>query len=99
MSVTSPSSGQSLGFPGIPGVLNTSHQPGGTEPATPNSDISETDFLSPSGLANSSKKFWTESSSWIASRINYQSQSSSSGYSSVSVDRPVSLSGPTCICK
>jgi len=60
---------------------------GSTEPATPTSlfsDYSESgDFLSPTGLANSGKKFWNESSSWFSSRVtSHPSQSSSSGYSS-----------------
>jgi len=87
------------GFPGIPGILNSTNQPSCTDPATPSSDTSESDFLSPSAIASSGKKFWNESSTWIASRINYQSQSvsSSSGYSSV--DRPVSISGQGHACK
>ncbi|CAG7821442.1 unnamed protein product [Allacma fusca] len=59
-------------------------------PATPTSivsDFSETDFLSPSSLASQSKRFWTESSSWIVSRLAYQSQSHSSSSAHSSMDR------------
>ena len=103
---------ESFGLPGVPGLVAISNMGSVTEvpiaatpsegPATPTStfsDTSETDFLSPSGLANQGKKFWTESSSWIVSRLAYQSQSHSSSSAHSSMDRSNASNINNGMCK
>jgi len=59
-----------------------------TGPPTPTSMISEEDFLSPTSIAQSGKKFWFDSSSWLLSRLAYnQSSSSSAGSAQSSMDQ------------